>query len=307
MPGRKPCPAEPRGPARGLCHSMLIHYVDESGDTSPHHEPIFDGETPLFCLSAIALRASDWRNCDRALWKLKCRYYLREIEQFSRATARRPEQYEVKGRDLVQPSHAKNRRGLIFIDQVLTLCQTYNARCFAAVWRKDAINPTQPQSIYTKSLQVLAERFHLYCQEAGDQGIVVVDSRTRSLDLQVATSHLSYVFGHYTGRGLTRLIEAPMFADSCLSAGLQIADIVGGCLYGYYYRRRCSTVPGHSNGVRLVTAKELTPGGAFVIRRPAHDYSHCLKFWPRLDGFQWRRTDVSETLPQVNVGYRELM
>ena len=303
----KPCPAEPRGPpSGGLCHSMLIFYVDESGDTNLHHEPLLEGETPIFCLSAVALTASDWRAYDRDFWNLKRRYYRRELEQFSRATGRRAEQYEIKGSNLVQPSHARNRRAHIFIDRVLTLCQTHNARCFASIWRKDANNPTPPQSIYTRSLQALAERFHLYCEEAGDLGIVIVDSRTHGLDLQVATSHLSYVFGHAAGRGLTRLVEAPMFADSCLSAGLQIADIVGACLYGNYYQWRCSAVTGYSNGVRLATREELQTGGTFPIRNPARDYAHCQRYWPRLDGLQWRRTSASGVLPLVNVGYREL-
>jgi hypothetical protein len=288
---------------------MLIFYVDESGDTNPHCEPLLEGQTPIFCLSAVALKASDWRVYDRDLWNLKRRYYGSELEQFARATGRRPEQYEIKGSDLIQPSHARNRRTHVFTDKILTLCQTYNARCFASVWRKDANRPTAPQSIYTRSLQALAERFHLYCEEAGDLdlGIVIVDSRTHGLNLQVATSHLSYVFGHYEGRGLTRLVEAPMFADSCLSAGLQIADVVGACLYGNYYQRRCSTVPGYIKGTRLATPKELQAGGTFPIRSPARDYAHCQRHWSRLDAFQWRRTNVSEVLPLVSVGYRELM
>ncbi len=285
---------------------MLIFYVDESGDTQPHHEPLLEGETPIFCLSAVGFAASAWRAYDRALWNLKRRYYARDMAQYAKATGRRPESYEVKGRDLAQPSHARNRRAQNFIAKTLELCRAHNARCFSAMWRKDVHTPTNPQSIYTKSLQVLAERFHVYCEELGELGMVVVDSRTRGLDRQVATSHLSYVFGHDAGRSLTRLVEAPMFADSSLSAGLQIADIVGAALYGYYYQRRYPTLPGYSNGPRLATAQECAAGTGFPLRTPAHDYRHCQRYWGDLDFLQWRRNSAAGMLADVKLGYREL-
>jgi len=144
-------------------------------------------------------------------------------------------------------------------------------------------------SMYTQGLQVLAERFHYHCVQAGERGVIVVDRRTRNLDFQVAASHLSYIFGNPVGRAYTTLVEAPMFVDSVLSAGIQLADLVGSCIYGCYYHRRCATLPGVFVGNQLVTQDQFdaNPAGPWTSRTPAHDYSHCHQFWPKLTALQF--------------------
>lgn len=291
---------------------MILFYVDDSGDTNPHHEPLLDGETPLFCLSAVALRSTLWRDYDRSLLALKRTFFRTEMNAYVQANpGRRPEHFEVKGRDLVQPSHATDRRRRKFLGRVFALCQRLEARFFSAIWKKSPTNPGNPQGLYTRSLQLLAERFQYYCEEQNDEGIMVVDSRNRVLDLQVGTSHLSFVFGHLTGRTLTRLTEAPMFADSVLSAGIQIADIIGACIYGYYYHRRCSSVPGLYDGSRPVSPQALAspPPGGYQVLTPARDYSHCASYWAQLDALQFKRSDVPPPIPGTPVpsyyGFRE--
>jgi hypothetical protein len=78
------------------------------------------------------------------------------------------------------------------------------------------------------------------------------------LDYTVAVSYLSYVFGNAEGRKLIKIIEAPLFADSGLTAGLQIADIVSGLVYTNAYREK------------------LLPGGASTNYL---DYSHTRKYY----------------------------
>ena len=284
---------------------MILFYVDESGDTNPHHEPLLDGETPLFCLSAVALPADRWRDYDRSVFALKRTYFRAEMAAYVAAVpGRRPEHFEIKGNDLIKPSHAGDRRRQIYMRKVLALCTRLNTKFFCAIWRKDSINPTNPQAIYTRSLQVLAERFQFHCVASGDDGMIVADSRTRHLDLQVAASHLSYVFGHNTGRTLTRLMEAPMFADSALSAGLQIADVVGAAIFANYYQRRCAGVPGHFVGTRPANLHDIGTRAATIQRVPARNYNHCVGLWATLDQMQFRRTDVNPpTLGNVVLGY----
>ncbi len=117
--------------------------------------------------------------------------------------------------------------------------------------------------------------------------MIVVDGRTRDLDFRAAASHLSYIFGNPVGRNYTTLVEAPMFVDSVLSAGVQLADLLGSCIYGCYYP------------------------GPWTMKTPAHDYRHCQRFWPRLIALQFMRTDVPAPGPGQMVsgywGFRELM
>lgn len=293
---------------------VIFFYVDEGGDPHPHREPLLQGGTPLFCLSAVAVHASRWRELDRALFQLKRTYFSREMQAFTvRNPDMRPEHYEVKGRQLVKPSHAHSHRSRVFTWKILGLAEQLDVRLFAAVWRKEPANPVNAMSMYTQGLQVLAERFHHHCAETGERGVIVVDSRTRNLDFQVAASHLSYIFGNPVGRNYTTLVEAPMFVDSVLSAGVQLADLIGSSVYGCYYHRRCATLPGVFAANQLVTQDQFAanPAGPWTTRTPAHDYSHCQQFWPKLTALQFRRTDVPPPGPGETVsgywGFRELM
>lgn len=292
---------------------MIFFYVDEAGDPRPHHEPLLEGETPLFCLSAVAVHSSRWRELDRALLALKRKYFSFEMAAFgARYPDMRLEHFEVKGRELFKPSNARSRRNRVFALKVLNLAQRLDARLFSVIWRKDPNNPVDSMSMYTHSLQILAERFQYYCEQAGDQGVIVVDARTRTLDFRVASGHLSFIFGHPHGRTYTALTEAPMFVDSVLSAGAQLADILGGCIYGYYYQRRCSGIAGFYNGMNPVTPAQFvaSPAGPWSIRMPARDYGHCRDYWPHLDALQFKRTDVPPPTPDSPVsgyyGFREI-
>jgi hypothetical protein len=94
------------------------------------------------------------------------------------------------------------------------------------------------------SIQYLTERFQIFLDEHNDNGMMIVDSRKHHLDLQVAHSYLSFIFGNANGKQCNRMIEAPMFTDSRLTAGLQIVDIVGSCLFTNEYYQKCRTIPG---------------------------------------------------------------
>src|SRR3990172_1316922 len=122
---------------------------------------------------------------------------------------------------------------------------------------------------------------------------MVADGRSRTLDFRVASSHLSFVFGHSSGRQFTSLVEAPMFVDSVLSAGIQLADILGGAIYGNYYHKKCFSVLGLFDGTRPVSIKmvENDPTRSWNTRL-ARNYSHCLQYWTELNSMQFRRSDV---------------
>jgi hypothetical protein len=133
------------------------------------------------------------------------------------------------------------------------VCANNNMAGFAVGFKKHPINPTSKTSMYTMALQYLVERFSVFLEETSQgltpahpaqhaQGIIVADSRMRNLDLNVAISHLSFIFGNPIGQRCLRVIEAPTFTHSELSVGIQLADIFAACLYARFYRRTCRTI-----------------------------------------------------------------
>jgi hypothetical protein len=121
---------------------------------------------------------------------------------------------------------------------------------------------------------VLAESFDIFLRESGVKGLIIIDSRMahvkqkQGIDYQVAHSYLSYIFGHKDGRQLTRLIEGPLFADSGLTAGLQIADVAAALIYGTEYAQRLCCKPGFAESGYL-------------------DYNHTLRFRKPLEELQF--------------------
>ena len=239
---------------------MYFFYIDESGNPEAHHEPLLNGETPLFTLNSICIREDKWKSIDREYHKLKRRFYRLEIGTEEALY------YEVKGRKLATPRNRNNKRDHKFITQVLSLCLNNGIWFFSIIFIKNPSSPTDKKSLYSMALQYLVERFQIFLEESGDDenGIMVIDSRMHNLDIGLAKSHLSFIHGHTTGKTLDRIIEAPMFADSRLTAGLQITDIIGSCIYANYYYKNSIFISG------------------------ALDYSHMAPYWSKLSSLEFK-------------------
>jgi hypothetical protein len=248
---------------------MFLTYVDESGSPDGHAEPLLSGQTPLFVLSSLVLHADKWRSVDRTFRDLKKRFFSKEIG------SGRAENYEVKGTSLIRPGNQADRRRHTFVRSTLELCLSNQMAGFAVVFKKSPIRPPSKTSIYTMGLQYLVERVSTFLEETSvgitaghdaqhGQTIIIADTRMRNLDLNVATSHLSFIFGHTIGQQCQRVIEAPTFTHSEISVGIQLTDIFGACLYARNYNRSCRTI-----------------GNAL-------DYSHMADTGPYLDLLEWK-------------------
>jgi len=239
-----------------------VIYVDEAGSPYGHSFPIKSGETPLFTMAAVAFPLWEWRARDRAFLSLKRQFFP---DCCGRAGIR-DEEVEIKGRELAAPHNKKNKRNHIFNQRVLSFIGQNSGCCFGTTFLKNPSNPAPPQSLYTQALQILVERISLFITEhpGYSNAIVICDSRMRGLDIEVARSHMSYIFGHETGRTFINILEAPMFCDSRLTVGLQITDIFASNLFANHYYYHCRTIPG------------------------AIDYSHMQVYWKTLDKLEFK-------------------
>ncbi|MCJ2024397.1 DUF3800 domain-containing protein [Methylobacterium sp. J-067] len=217
-------------------------YLDETGSVDPHKVPVPTGETPLFTIGGVALPLDRWREYDRKYLYLKREFFSAEIDRSSKTDSA----WEAKGSYLMGPHNASSKRNKVFCYKVLDLVKEFNGRVMGVSFVKSVRSPMNKTSIYTKGLQILAERFDVFLRENDSSGIFILDSRMahsqkgKGLDRTVAISYLSFVFGNKDGQMLRRIIEAPMFADSALTAGLQIADTVAFMIYGLTYAEKLS-------------------------------------------------------------------
>ena len=182
-------------------------YLDESGTTDPHNLPLRQGQNPLFSLAGVALPLGRWREYDRRYLYLKREFFAAEIERSSKIDA----VWEVKGADLVSPRNSGSERNAAFVHRVLDLIDELGGRVVGVTVLKGVASPTPKTTIYTKALQIIAERYAEFLKERDSSGVMILDSRM---------AHLK------KGNGLDYTV------------GLQIADIVSALTYSNAYREK---------------------------------------------------------------------
>jgi hypothetical protein len=249
--------------------TTCVIYVDEAGNPHSHSEPLKVGETPLLTLAAVAFPLREWRARDRAYLQLKRRFF----PDIMGKPGRRDEETEIKGKDLTSPHQKTSSRRQAFNHRVLSFIAQYGGQGFGVSFLKSSTSPASSRSLYTQALQILVERFSPFVAEHGtyEHAIMICDSRMKGFggdDIQVARSHMSYIFGHETGRTFLNIVEAPLFADSRLTVGLQVADIFASNLYANHYQYYLRRIPG------------------------ALDYSHVQRYWPTLDSLQYKSRNL---------------
>lgn len=67
-----------------------------------------------------------------------------------------------------------------------------------------------------------------------DTVIVIIDNSNRRVDKWAAYGFNNYLYRTDGGRSLDRILEVPVFADSEMTIGIQLADLVAGLLRQYY-------------------------------------------------------------------------
>jgi hypothetical protein len=245
----------------------IIFYVDESGSTHRFDLPIANGQTPIFTLTGLAMPLIQWRKYDRHFNGIKAKFFPEIL-----AAKGRKENIEIKGSEIVSPRNRDSKRRWDFLAATIRLVNCYDGKLFAVTFLKSHEKPISSKSLYTHAFQILLERFHDYLInhfKEPHQGIIICDSRSgtfrgNGLDKDVAKSHQTYIFGHSVGKTLINIKEAPLFADSKLTIGIQLADIMSAAVYSNHYHYYVRNLPG------------------------AMDYSHCQKIWPKIYALQYK-------------------
>ena len=136
---------------------------------------------------------------------------------------------EVKGADLRKAacdnSRAVRRHRIGYLDHIVKLSEECEAKLIGRIWIKGIAEPIDGTAIYTYSVQSIYTVFQNYLTQTNDVGFVIVDSRLKPLNTQVAHSIFTQKFKG-TGDSYDRIIEMPAFSHSDNHAGLQIADTI---------------------------------------------------------------------------------
>jgi hypothetical protein len=226
---------------------MYSFYIDESGSTDPdvsgtHADGTTFAKDHLYVLTAVSLFEFKWRDFEREITNLKLelsdhlqrlkglRYVLAECEVKStwlRIPALRAEKSPFL--QTLNPGDL-SRLADAFYDQLSPM----RMHVFSVVVDKRKLHGHVTHDIlFKKAYELLLERIEHYLWEfhSKHQGLLVIDDNGRVANRSLAMKH---AFIQREGNQVMRfhhIVEYPMFTDSALSNGIQLADLCGYNVY----------------------------------------------------------------------------
>lgn len=126
-------------------------------------------------------------------------------------------------RNIGRGTPAQRRHGIRYLDEIIDLLKTHDARMIARIWIKGIAAPFDGRPVYTSSIQAIFEYFQYFLAEQNYYALVIADSRTKALNVNVSNSVFTQKY-RFSGDRYDRIYELPTFAHSDNHAGLQVAD-----------------------------------------------------------------------------------
>ncbi len=226
---------------------MYFFYVDASGTLDPQAEgKNADGSTfqkdPIYVLTAVSLFDGKWRRFEAAINRQKLELIARIQRQqgikldladaevkstwirIPKERAKRPFLAHLSQPELTQLAS-------VFYDQIPNL----RMHLFAVVIDKRLLfSYMDEEKLHRKAYELLLERIELflYNWHSKHLGLVVADNTSRQMNRSLALKHSFFQRdGTSSGQRLSHIAELPMFVESYLSNGVQLADLCGYNVY----------------------------------------------------------------------------
>ncbi|MEI6287693.1 MAG: DUF3800 domain-containing protein [Bacillota bacterium] len=133
---------------------------------------------------------------------------------------------------LNNPERNKNR----FITELFNKClgrrDMYH---FAIVIPNQDVHKYFPRDRLAKHYVYLLQRIQrLAVRHREANALVIIDNSNRRVDHWATQAFNNYLFRSEPGRKLDRILQMPVFADSEMTIGIQLADIVAGTIRQYF-------------------------------------------------------------------------
>lgn len=210
---------------------MYICFIDEAGCTGtlPNNNSEIQ---PALIISGLIIDQKNIAELTREFLSLKKEYFPEKFRTMQHLDCIKE---EIKGselRKLIKRNRNKRRFALRFIDKIISLLERNNALVIGRVWIKPINIEFNGRSVYTSSIQKMAVSFQHYLSKGscdGNEGIIIADSRNKSLNANVSHSIFTQKY-KATGDAYDRIIEMPVYGHSDNHAGLQLADFIASAL-----------------------------------------------------------------------------
>lgn len=209
---------------------MHFCYIDESGDSQAIASQN-DTKQPMLVIAGLIVESSKIRQLTADFIELKRLFYPGIFSGTSHDLDVLI--HEIKGADIRTdirknpPSSQIVQHHFRFLDKMLALCKTYEAKIVGRVWVKAFGEPLNDTSVYTITAQNIAARFEKFLSEYDSRGMMIADFRDPRRNQYVA--HSVFTQKHKTGNGgdaYPSIEETTTFGMSNNHACIQIVDLL---------------------------------------------------------------------------------
>lgn len=206
----------------------MFIYIDESGTpraNDPHEYAV---------LGAIAIHPCHQRSFCRRFFSFKRRYWGIEDPV--------GERFELKGRLLLNRIAVQDPKNVRLVQKILNLCQRYRVTTFASIHPRPSPQNEERMTVeyITRWYMILLESINEFMLEVAPEhrAMIVFDEYTRQRDALRARAFSHFLFRSETGKRLECIGDTAFFADSTVTPGLEVADIMTYCIGRHYCGNR---------------------------------------------------------------------
>lgn len=200
----------------------MLFFVDESYKPTSH-------PNPKTTFAGVMLREEVMRAVETDLFNLKRRFL--KVAQ--------PWEKELKGRLLLSRRHIESPKNRELVEELLFLCRLHDIVPFAVV-QDGTIRLASQADLLPDLYRGILWRADTFLKQKYPQrmAVVIFDRIDRETAKKTAISFNNFMFRHRWGQGYTNLVVTPLFANSIITPGLQIADVIAYCVNERYAGRR---------------------------------------------------------------------
>lgn len=210
----------------------MFAFIDISGcfKSTPEKEP-------YIVASAVCVRQHLIGDITRVLHNLKRDILLNETLEY-RANS------FINKSTLSHPELNKH----LFNERVFERCfGSGDCQCFAVVIPNRDIRPSFQTDHLSKHYIYLIQRIQKLAEEyQRPKAIIAIDNEQRKVDKRVAYAFSNYLYRTAGGTQMDRILEIPLFVDSEMTIGIQLADAAAGVIR-LYHRNDLHHMPSHIN------------------------------------------------------------
>src|SRR5712692_2786932 len=206
----------------------MLAFIDESGTPHPNDS------CGTWSLAAVCIPRGRSRQLAQLIWGLKVKHYgapahggMPMIELKAQRTLSRTRFFRSR------IGHAKAKRAWGLGRSVFSAVHVFpDMRIFAITGKRPSAIPSTPRGLLPWHYVFLLQRIHLYALQLGQGTLatVVFDQKDPDIDSQLSHAFTYFLLKTNDGKRMTNILDVAMFVTSTATYGVQMADMVAGCL-----------------------------------------------------------------------------